>query len=190
MPQCEMALLSFLFIYPLPLVSFLISVSFVFRLTSSAIVAAKFVMAPVAKFVGTYADKWGRRPLLLFGFLALPIRGFLFSMSNNKFFLLGTQLLDGLGAGMLDTLLPLVVSDVVGNSGDASLFGTSLGAIATIQGIGATLSNVLAGMVVEKAGFDIAFRVLTSFSIVALLSWLLKYQRRRKTQLLSKEYLK
>lgn len=136
-------------------------------LTSSAIVAAKFVMAPISRFVGTYADKWGRRPLLLIGFMALPIRGFLFSLSNNKFFLLGTQLLDGVGAGMLDTLLPLIVRDSVGTS--ASLFGTSLGAIATIQGIGATLSNALAGVVVEKAGFDVAFRVLAGFSLFALL---------------------
>jgi len=146
-------------------------------LTSSAIVCAKFVMAPIARFVGAKADSWGRRPLLLIGFMALPIRGFLFSLSNSKFWMLGVQLLDGVGAGMLDTLCPLVVRDVVGN---ASSFGASLGAIATIQGIGATLSNSLAGVVVQYAGFDVAFRVLGSLALVALLLLVTKMPETKK----------
>lgn len=138
-------------------------------LTSGAIVGAQLVMAPVSRLVGSKADSWGRRPLLLMGFLALPIRGFLLSLSSNMYWMLSVQLLDGLGVGILDTLLPLIVRDIVGGSGDASSFGVSLGAIATMQGIGATVSNSLAGVVVEYAGFDVAFRVLGGIATCALL---------------------
>merc|ERR1719445_1504983 len=148
-------------------------------LTASAVVGAKLVMAPVAKTVGTKAESWGRRPLLIFAFMVLPIRGFLFSLSSSKLWMLGVQLLDGLGAGVLDTLLPVVVTDVVSGSGDSSSFGTSLGAIATMQGIGATLSNSIAGVVVEYAGFDVAYRALAAMAAVPFLLVLSKMPETR-----------
>lgn len=150
-------------------------------LTSSCIVGAQFVMAAVSHFVGAKADSWGRRPLLLIGFAALPLRAFLLSVSSNMYWMLGVQLLDGLGPGVLDTLLPLMVRDVVGDSGDTS-FGASLGAIATIQGIGATLSNPLAGVVMEYDGFDTTFRVLGCVALVALMLVALKMPETKKTK--------
>ena len=40
---------------------------------STAIVAAQLVSIPVALLVGARADRWGRKPLLLLGFAALPV---------------------------------------------------------------------------------------------------------------------
>lgn len=139
-------------------------------LTSCAVVGAQFVMAPVSRLVGAKTDTWGRRPLLLIGFAALPVRGLLLSLSSNMYYVLTVQLLDGLGVGIIDTILPLVVRDVVGGTDKSSSFGASLGAIATVQGVGAVMSSSLAGGVVEYAGFDVAFRVL---GLVACAAWLL-----------------
>lgn len=52
-------------------------------LMSVCIVAAQLVMVPMAKLVGARADRWGRKPLFLAGFLILPIRGALYTLSDN-----------------------------------------------------------------------------------------------------------
>lgn len=48
-------------------------------LTSACIVAAQVVMVPAALLVGAKADLWGRKPLLIAGFLILPLRGVLYT---------------------------------------------------------------------------------------------------------------
>src|SRR5882672_4431200 len=69
-------------------------------LMSVCIVAAQIVMVPMAMLVGANADPWGRKPLFLAGFAILPIRGALYTLSDNAYWLVGVQLLDGVGAGI------------------------------------------------------------------------------------------
>jgi MFS family permease len=78
-------------------------------LMAACIVAAQVVMVPVAYLVGAKADSWGRKPIFLFGFAVLAIRGFLYTLSGNDYWLVGVQLLDGVGAGIFGALFPLVV---------------------------------------------------------------------------------
>jgi len=52
---------------------------------------------------------------------------------TGSVWLLGVQLLDGVGAGMYDVLLPLVLADVMRGTGRYSL---ARGVLGTIQGIG------------------------------------------------------
>ncbi len=61
-----------------------------FHLANAAmlcIVAAQMVMVPVAMLVGAKADLWGRKPLLLIGFLILPLRGLLYVVSDDPYWL-------------------------------------------------------------------------------------------------------
>ena len=67
---------------------------------SFCMVAAQGVMLPIAILVGRNADGWGRRPIFLIAFAVLPIRAALYTLSDNAFWLLGVQLLDGVGAGI------------------------------------------------------------------------------------------
>lgn len=69
-------------------------------LTSICIVAAQIVMVPVAMFVGSTADSIGRKPLFLAGFVILAARGVLYTVSDNPYWLVGVQLMDGIGAGL------------------------------------------------------------------------------------------
>ena len=69
-------------------------------LMSACIVAAQIVMVPMAMLVGARADRWGRKPLFLAAFLILPLRGCLYTLSDNPFWLVGVQMLDGIGAGI------------------------------------------------------------------------------------------
>ena len=84
---------------------------------SSCIVAAQLVMLPMALLVGRKADSWGRKPLFLLGFGILPIRAALYTLSDNSFWLIGVQLLDGIGAGVYGALMPLVVADIMRGTG-------------------------------------------------------------------------
>jgi MFS family permease len=74
---------------------------------SICIVAAQAVMLPIALLVGHKADVWGRKPLFLAGFAILPIRAVLYTLSDNSFWLIGVQVLDGVGAGIFGALAPL-----------------------------------------------------------------------------------
>src|SRR5207247_2784002 len=61
---------------------------------SSLIVAAlitlpQIVVALLAPWVGRQARRWGCRPLLLIGFVALPIRAALFALTADALLLLG-----------------------------------------------------------------------------------------------------
>jgi MFS family permease len=146
-------------------------------LTSACIVAAQLVMVPMALLVGAKADAWGRKPLLLAGFLILPIRGVLYVLSNDPYWLVAVQLLDGIGAGLFGALFPLVVKDLTQGTGR---FNVSLGALSMIFGLGAALSNSLAGFVVQAAGYSTAFLTLAGIAAVALIL-LLKMPETLKT---------
>ena len=52
-------------------------------LMSACIVTAQLVMIPMAMLVGARADRWGRKPLLLIAFAALPVRGVLYTLSDT-----------------------------------------------------------------------------------------------------------
>src|SRR5208337_2655736 len=105
---------------------------------SFCMVAAQGVMLPIAIVVGRNADRLGRRPIFLIAFTVLPIRAALYTLSNNAFWLLGVQLLDGVGAGIYQALTPLVIADIMRGTGRYNL---AQGAIATVQGVGAAISG-------------------------------------------------
>src|SRR5262249_42227519 len=62
--------------------------------------------------LGWQARRWGRRPLLLIGFGALPIRALLFALTADPLFLVGLQLLDGISAAIVGVLTVLVTADL------------------------------------------------------------------------------
>jgi len=139
-------------------------------LMSACIVAAQIIMVPMAILVGHKANRWGRKPLFVAGFLILPIRGVLYTFSNDPYWLLSVQLLDGVGAGLYGALFPLIVADLMEGTGR---FNVALGAVMTAQGIGASLSTTLAGLIVVNAGYSAAFLTLAAIAGTGLaLFWL------------------
>ncbi len=137
---------------------------------SSCIIAAQLVMLPIAVLVGRNADRWGRKPLLLVGFGILPLRALLYTLSDDSAWLIGVQLLDGVGAGIFGALTPLVAADLMRGTGRYNL---ALGAIATMQGVGASTSGLVAGLVVDRFGYTAAFLTCGAAALVALAALLL-----------------
>ncbi|MGO9121545.1 MAG: MFS transporter [Desulfomonilaceae bacterium] len=137
---------------------------------AACIIAAQMVMVPVAFLSGKLAIKWGRKPVFLIGFAVLTIRGFLYILSDNPFFIVSVQLLDGFGAGIFGVLWVTVVADLTQGTGRYNLV---LGAIATAQGIGASLSNLVSGYIVNAWGFNAGFLVLASIAASAFMVYCL-----------------
>src|ERR1700677_327792 len=133
---------------------------------SFCMVAAQGVMLPIAILVGRHADSWGRRPIFLIAFAVLPIRAALYTLSDNSFWLIGVQLLDGVGAGIFGALAPLVIADIMRGTGRYNL---AQGAIATVQGIGASLSGLVAGEIVDHFGYSSTFIALGAAALVAFI---------------------
>ena len=138
---------------------------------STCIVAAQAVMLPIALLVGYKADTWGRKPLFLAGFAILPIRAVLYTLSDNSVWLIGVQVLDGVGAGIFGALAPLVIADIMRGTGRYNL---AQGAIATVQGIGASLSGLAAGEIVDHFGYSAAFLTLGAAALVAVIVFFLQ----------------
>jgi MFS family permease len=135
-------------------------------LMSACIVAAQIVMVPMALLVGAKADQWGRKPLFLAAFLILPIRGLLYTLSDNPYWLVSVQLLDGVGAGIYGAVFPIIVADLMRGTGR---FNVAQGAVITAQGVGAALSTTVAGLVISHFGYSAAFLTLATCASVGVL---------------------
>jgi MFS family permease len=138
-------------------------------LMAACIVAAQVVMVPMAYLAGAKADSWGRKPIFVVGFAVLMARGFLYTLSDNSYWLVAVQVLDGVGAGIFGALFPLVVQDLTHGTGR---FNVSLGAVTAAWGVGAALSNILAGWIVVVAGYHAAFSSLGAIAGAGLALYL------------------
>ena len=118
-------------------------------------------MVPVAALAGARADAWGRKPLLLAAFVALALRGVLYTLSDNTAWLIAVQLLDGVGAGLIGALFPVVVADRTRGSGHVA---AAQGVVGTVHGVGGVMSMALAGQLVVRVGYDATFLALASVS--------------------------
>jgi predicted MFS family arabinose efflux permease len=133
-------------------------------LTSVSIVLAQLVTIPTALLV-TRANAIGRRPLLIAAFAALAVRGGLSVWFGNSSALLLLQALDGVTGGLFEALLPLILADVMEGTGRYSL---ARGVVGTVQGIGGSCSQAVAGFIVSRAGYPAAFLALALIAAAGL----------------------
>jgi predicted MFS family arabinose efflux permease len=131
---------------------------------SACVVTTQFVITLIASWSGRTAGTWGRKPLLLIAFGVLPIRGVLYTLTSNTDWLVAIQIMDGVGAGIFGVVSVLVIADLTRGTGR---FNLTLGAITTAVGIGAALSQVIAGSIVHHVGFRAGFLFLAGVASAA-----------------------
>lgn len=136
---------------------------------SASIITAQVVMIMMAIMVGKKADQWGRKKIFLLGFLVLPIRGVLYTLWHNKFYLVSIQILDGIGAGIFGALFMIVIADLTEGTGR---YNITQGAVLTIMGVGAAFSTTFAGFIADKTNYDTAFLSLAGIGLLAFLLFL------------------
>ena len=108
------------------------------------------------------AQRWGRRPILLIGFAALPIRALLFIVVADPGLLVAVQLLDGVCAAVFGVLVPLTIADITRGTGR---FNLAQGFVGTLAGVGASLSTTFFSLVAGNFGGAVGF---ISIACVAL----------------------
>ena len=136
-------------------------------MVAAAIVVPQFTMTALSPWVGRTAHRRGRRPLLLLGFAALALRGFLFSVTSAPELLVLAQVLDGVSAATLAVLVPLTIVDLTRAHGH---FNLAQGMAGCAMGLGAAASTILAGYVTDRFGSHSAFDLLTIFAVGGLLA--------------------
>jgi MFS family permease len=134
--------------------------------TSGYMLASQLVFVVVAASSGRLAGRIGRKPLFLFAFAALTLRGILYTFSNAPGWLIAVQCMDGLGAGIFGVVGVLIIADLTRGTGR---FNAAQGAIATAQGMGAFLSNAMAGWLAKHEGTTFTFCVLSAIAAAGLL---------------------
>jgi predicted MFS family arabinose efflux permease len=131
---------------------------------SACVVTTQLVVVLLASWVGRKAGSWGRKPLLLIAFAVLPVRGLLYTLTHDTGLLIAIQVLDGVGAAIFGIVSVLVIADLTQGTGR---FNVTQGAIATAVGIGASLSQVIAGSIAHHLGNDASFIFLASIALMA-----------------------
>ena len=131
---------------------------------SACVVTTQLVIAIIASWSGRKAGTWGRKPLLLIAFGVLPIRAVLYTLTVNSIALIAIQILDGIAAGVFGVVSVLVIADLTEGSGR---FNVTLGAISTAVGVGAALSQTVAGTIVHRYSFDAGFLFLAGVAAAA-----------------------
>jgi MFS family permease len=126
----------------------------------------QIVMILIGPLAGRIADKHGRKPILLFGFLFLPLRAVLFALTSNPEWLTALQILDGISAGIFLVVGVLMIADCSQGTGHYNL---ALGTMGAAVGIGASISTMLASYVVHRTSFSAGFLLLAAFGLAALL---------------------
>ena len=132
---------------------------------SACVMTTQVVITFLASWSGRQAGAWGRKPLLLIAFGVLPVRAILYTLTSNTFLLVAIQILDGVGAGIFGVVSVLVIADLTRGTGR---FNLTLGAISTAVGIGAALSQVIAGTIVRHMGYHAGFYFLGAVAAAAL----------------------
>ena len=140
-------------------------------LIAACIILPQVIVAVISPAIGRLAQARGRRLVLLLGLSALPVRCVAFSLllGHPAFVLLG-QALDGIAGACIGVLVPLVTSDIAGESGH---FNLSLGYVGFFIGIGGTFSTALGGWAADRFGDPLAFLSLGAIGVTAVLLALL-----------------
>jgi MFS family permease len=133
---------------------------------SACIITAQLVMIGVAATVGWAMRKGvGRKTIFLVAFVTLPIRGFLFTLTDSPLGVVAIQLLDGVAAGIFGVISIIIAADLMRGTGR---FNFAQGLVALSTGLGAAASNVCAGFIVQVFGYTIGFVTLAAIAVGGL----------------------
>ena len=121
---------------------------------AACIVVPQAVVALLSPWVGRTAERLGRRPMLLLGWAALPLRGVLLAVLPNPYLLVAVQAISGVSAAVFGVMLPLIAADLTRGRA-ASICASASSAWPSSPA--RALSTTLAGWLADTAGDAAAF---------------------------------
>jgi MFS family permease len=132
---------------------------------SAALILPQGIVALISPWVGRMADRFGRRRVLLLGFIALPLRATLLGLFAQPPCVIAAQALDGAGGAMFGVLQPLVAADLTRGT---NRFNLTLGVIGLATGLGGMLSSLGGGWVAQHFGARYGFAALGAVGLLAV----------------------
>ncbi|MCR6502063.1 MFS transporter [Shinella sp. CPCC 101442] len=123
---------------------------------------AMIVMALAAPFL---IRRFGLATIFVIALVALPIRGAIAGAFDGFMSIYPVQILDGVGAGLIGIATPIAAERILSGTGR---FNVGLAAVMTVQGVGASFSNVVAGWLTNFGGYGLAYWVHGGFAVLAL----------------------
>lgn len=137
---------------------------------SGAVLAAFAVgNAATLPFSSRYADRRGRKPLILTGSLVAGGFTAILGFGGQFWWILLLCLVAGVGVGMLNPSTQAVLADVIGSQRSA---GRVIAVSQMVADIGAIIGPVAAGLVVDAWGYEWAFLLTGAVLLVSLVPWL------------------
>lgn len=127
--------------------------------TAQTILVAQLTMVPAVLLAARAAERFGWAPLVVTALIVLSVRGLTAGFWADPAAIYPVQVLDGVAAGVIGVATPGFVAAIVQGGGRANL---ALGLVILVQGIGAALSNGLAGHAAHAFGYEAAFVALAA----------------------------
>ncbi len=140
-----------------------------FRTTAIVTGVSQLSMIGVALAAPFLINRWGLASAFIIALCALPIRGAIAGAFPSFTSIYPVQFLDGVGAGLIGIATPIAAERILSGTGR---FNAGLAVVMTIQGIGASLSNVVAGWLTSLGGYGLAYWVHGGVAVLALLLFL------------------
>jgi MFS family permease len=145
---------------------------------AACIVVPQGVVALCSPWVGRSAASMGRRPMLLLGWAALPLRAVLLAVLPGAWLPIGAQAISGISAAVFGVMFPLLAADITRGT---SHFNLCMGALGLAMFLGAGLSTTLGGWIADAFGVPLAFIVLAFIGLLGtLVVWLAMPETRRE----------
>ena len=145
---------------------------------AACIVLPQAVVALCSPWVGRSAALLGRRPMLLLGWGALPLRGLLLAVLPGAWLPIAAQGIGGISAAVFGVMFPLLAADITRGT---SHFNLCMGALGLAMYLGAALSTTLGGWIADYAGVPMAFVVLSLIGLLGtVMVWLIMPETRRE----------
>ncbi|MBE1160786.1 MFS transporter [Dyella acidiphila] len=136
--------------------------------TALTVVVAQTVMVAMSLLAVRWMRRYGHWWVILFAFIALPIRGVMAACFIDSWGVWPVQALDGIGAGLQSVAVPAMVAALLHGTGRVNV---GQGAVMSMQGIGAALSPLLGGAVAQAFGYRTTFLLLGAIAIGSLVLW-------------------
>ncbi|PYB71813.1 MFS transporter [Rhizobium wuzhouense] len=141
-----------------------------FRTTALITGISQLAIIAVALAAPSLIRRFGLASIFAIGLLALPIRGAIAGSFTDFAAIFPVQIFDGIGAGLIGIATPVAVERILSGTGR---FNVGLAAVMTVQGVGASFSNIVAGSLTDIGGYGLAYWVHGGVAALAFAAFLI-----------------
>ncbi|MGL5929499.1 MAG: MFS transporter [Dermatophilaceae bacterium] len=118
---------------------------------------------------GRVSDRLGRKPFILGGLVLSGVATLVTGWATGLVLLLVLSVVAGVGAGVLNPAQQASVADIVGRDRNG---GPALAAFQMSMDAGAIIGPIVAGLLVDRGSFGLAFAATGVITLLAVVPWL------------------